>query len=856
MKSKQKNIRLPENIIPQRYSITLAPNLDEFTFQGEEEILINLTKSTEKVVLHAAELEIQSASIHQDKQKLDSKNITYDSDLETVTLDFGKNLAHGQAKIKIKFTGILNDKMRGFYRSKYELDGKDYHMAVTQFESTDARRAFPSFDEPSKKAVFDVNLIIPEDHTAISNTIETEILEHSPGYKIVKFEPTPKMSTYLLAFIVGKFEHIDTKTKEGVLVRVFFTKGKKKQAEFALDVASEILSFYSGYFKIPYPLPVLDLIAIPDFAAGAMENWGAVTYRETALLVDPELSSTVNKQYVALVIAHELAHMWFGNLVTMEWWTHLWLNEGFASYIEYLAVDHLFPKWHVWTQFVFVDYAKALDLDGLKNTHPIEVEVHNPNQISEIFDTVSYSKGASVIRMLASFLGEKKFKEGLRNYLEKHKYSNASTEDLWKALGKASGKNVGKIMSNWTRKPGYPLVKIVEKQNHLEFIQERFFSSPLSAKNFRDNTIWSIPLKTLVNGKLNSYFLSKKSLSLPKLKDKDWLKVNVGETSFIRVSYFPRLSNSLRTPLLKKVFSEEDRFGIIRDAFMLAQAGYQSTVEALKLTTAYKDDESYIVWAEIASDLKTVENLITDEDFYLKYKAFCREIFKPIAGRVGWNKKKKEPHTRTLLRSIVLYSLGTNGDKKTIKKARELFSLAVNKNSKLDSDLRGVVYNLVAENGGEAEYKDFRELYQKTMFQEEKDRILRALCSFKNKDLLRKTLDFSFSNQVRTQDCFKAIHFVWANPTGRDLAWDFVKENWTKIEEKFRGGHLFSRFIKPAVYFVDRQKAKELEDFFKKHSSSGLERTIAQVLEQIYANSQWLARDSRKIGSFLKINQG
>src|SRR3989304_9164718 len=301
----KKNIRLPSHVVPRRYSITLFPNLQEFAFSGEVEILLNITKPTKEITLHAAELKITSAVLKHSSLEFESQNISYDEKLETATMLFEKTIQVSEAKLKLKFTGILNDKMRGFYRSKYKHDGEDQHMAVTQFESTDAKRAFPSFDEPAKKAIFDVKLIIPEDHVAISNTIETEIAEHSPGYKIVTFEPTPKMSTYLLALIVGKFEHIEVKTKAGVKVRVFTTFGKKHQAKFALNTAKKCLEFYEDYFGIPYPLPSLDLIAIPDFASGAMENWGAVTYRETALLVDEELSSTVNKQWVALVIAHE-----------------------------------------------------------------------------------------------------------------------------------------------------------------------------------------------------------------------------------------------------------------------------------------------------------------------------------------------------------------------------------------------------------------------------------------------------------------------------------------------------------------------------------------------------------------------
>ena len=412
----------------------LHPDLEKFTFNGEETIYFSLTKPDNKIILHAHELKIKLALLKNKAGEIRAKKINFDARSETATIFFHKKIPKGGGELELKFEGVLNDKMRGFYRSQFEHEGRTKYIVTTQFESTDARRAFPCVDEPSAKAVFDVTLIVPKHFCAISNTYETSVKEHKSGYQIIEFAPTPKMSTYLLAFIAGEFEHIEAKTKEGITVRVFATPGKIHQAKFALDVAVKTLSYFSDYFKVPYPLPVLDLIAIPDFPSGAMENWGAVTYRESAILVDSDHSSLQNKQWVALVIAHELAHQWFGNLVTMEWWTHLWLNEGFASWIEYLAVDHIFPKWDIWTQFVRMDLSRALQLDALVNTHPIEIEVSHPSEIREIFDAVSYSKGASIIRMLADFLGERDFRDGLRHYLKKHQYANAATHHLLRAF--------------------------------------------------------------------------------------------------------------------------------------------------------------------------------------------------------------------------------------------------------------------------------------------------------------------------------------------------------------------------------------------------------------------------------------
>jgi len=624
--SKKKGVRLSKDIVPERYSIKLKPDLEKFTFEGEETISVQVAKSTRSVTLHSKELDIEIAEIVEKHRKFFAKKISYNEKAETSTFYFNTSLRRGRTKLRIVFRGILNDKLRGFYRSQYEVVGEKRHMATTQFESTDARRAFPCFDEPAHKAIFEVTLMVPTHTFAISNTLPISEIEHEGGLREVKFSPTPKMSTYLLAFIVGEFEHIETYTKEGVLVRVFTTPGKKHQAEFALECASKILSFYNEYFDIPYPLPVLDLIAIPDFSAGAMENWGAITYRETALLIDHKNSSIASKQYVANVISHEIAHQWFGNLVTMEWWTHLWLNEGFASYVENLAVDNLFPGWNMWTQFAFFDLNRALSLDALRHTHPIEVEVHHPDEIAEIFDEVSYSKGASIIRMLADYLGEQDFRDGLRVYLKKHSYKNASTIHLWQAFEKVSGKPVARMMKNWTGRGGYPVIRIKEVGKKLFLKQHRFLSNPKSAEEIKDKTLWSIPISIMSeNGKARDLLLEKRQISIP-VRAGGWLKVNVNEPGFFRTAYSPELMERLHGPLKSRKLSELDRLGLIRDAFSLSEGGVISTVETLKLADDYRDEDSYSVWVEFSMNLRKVYNLISDSSVSEDYRKFASDI--------------------------------------------------------------------------------------------------------------------------------------------------------------------------------------------------------------------------------------
>jgi puromycin-sensitive aminopeptidase len=849
MDKKKNDIRLSQHILPLEYFLTIKPDLTGFTFTGEEKIILNLKKPTNILEIHADELEITSTIFNGNLKG----EISYNKDRETAIIKFSKILPKGKGELELKFSGILNDKMRGFYRSKYYVEGKEHHMAVSQFESTDARRAFPCFDEPAKKAIFNVNLIVPSDHIAISNAMEKKVKEHKGGYKIISFEPTPVMSTYLLAFVVGKFEHIEKKTKTGILVRVFVTPGKKKQAKFALEVACRTLDFYSYYFGIAYPIPVLDLIAIPDFAAGAMENWGAVTYRETALLVDEEHSSTINKQWVAVVIAHELAHQWFGNLVTMEWWTHLWLNEGFASYIEYLAIDHLFPEWNIWSQFIYMDHSRALELDGLENTHPIEVTVQNPSEISEIFDAVSYSKGSSIIRMLAEYLGENNFRKGLHKYLKNHSFANATTSDLWSSLEDVSGMPVGKIMNSWTQKAGYPLIIAQEAGDKIKLTQSRFFSSVISQSRSIDNTTWTVPIGLISKNtrKPVYYLMNKKNMLIPR-KGKSWFKLNSGEKSLIRVKYFHDNLNKVKEAIENKEFSSEDRFGIIRDLFVLAEAGKSGTEEALKLYSSYKNDDSYIVWAEIASELARLSILLSDEDGFDRFENFARSIFTGIGERVGWEKHTKENHEQTLLRSVVLSSLGKYSDKETVLKAKLIFKKMLDSKVNIESDLRGVVYVTVAKNGDDQTYEQLIKLYRDANLQEEKDRIFRALCSFKQEHLIKRSLDFSFSSEVRAQDSFKAINFFMANPRGKLLAWECLKSHWDEIVVKFSGGHLFSRFVEPLEFFTKKEDAVEIEGFFKKHGAPGAERTIQQVVEKIESNADWIKRDLEKINQFLK----
>ena len=857
-KTKKVSVRLSQNVLPIHYAITLKPDLDAHTFSGHETITISLLKPTKKISLHSKDLSIKAVSVIFAKNNLSPKNISYDDHLETATFEFASMLPKGKVKLSINFEGVLADNMRGFYKSKYVIDGTERIMAATQFEATDARRAFPCFDEPTHKAVFDVNLVIPGDKMAISNTLPTSTIEHEAGYKIVSFASTPKMSTYLLAFIVGDFEWVEKTTKNNVLVRVLTVPGKSHQANFALDVTVRCLEFYEEYFDIPYPLNTLDMIAIPDFSSLAMENWGAITFREIGLLFDEKNTSTSYRQMVALVIAHELAHQWFGNLVTMEWWTHLWLNEGFATYIEHFAVAELFPEYNAWQQFVVATsghgLGNALKLDALANTHPIEVEVHHPDEIGEIFDVVSYDKGASIIRMLAEYLGEEDFRDGLRHYLKKHSYKNASTVHLWESFEKVSKKPVKKMMSIWTGKSGYPMLSVEASGKNLVLSQKRYYSSITQAKKSKDKTIWPIPLSIVTEkGEVQLPLMNKKLLKLP-LPKEGWFKFNAHEGSVYRTHYDKAAIEMLQAPLAAGILSPEDRLGLIRDAFSFAESGNASTVTVLEMARLYTGESEYVVWIEILSGFRYIANLLFGTKSYEPFRAYARGILADAVSRVGWEAEKGEFDNTALLRALILGAASFYGDAGVIMTAKEKFENI--KETSINPDLRGVVYATIAREGGDAEYEALLAMYRTETLHEEKNRLLAALGQFKNKKHITRTLEFATSNEVRMQDRNGAFAGVLVNPYGRTIGWAFLKKNWKKIGEAYgEGNHLLSRLISVLNRNTTMEAYKDIQAFFKMHQAPSAERTISQTLEHIDSNTKWLARDEQKIAQWLKNNK-
>uniref|UniRef100_A0A7N4NG19 Aminopeptidase n=1 Tax=Sarcophilus harrisii TaxID=9305 RepID=A0A7N4NG19_SARHA len=790
--------RLPADVSPINYSLCLKPDLLDFTFEGKLEAAAQVRQATNQIVMNCADIDIITASYAPEgDEEIHATGFNYQNEDEKVTLSFPSTLQTGTGTLKIDFVGELNDKMKGFYRSKYTTpSGEVRYAAVTQFEATDARRAFPCWDEPAIKATFDISLVVPKDRVALSNM-----------------------------------------------------------------VAAKTLPFYKDYFNVPYPLPKIDLIAIADFAAGAMENWGLVTYRETALLIDPKNSCSSSRQWVALVVGHELAHQWFGNLVTMEWWTHLWLNEGFASWIEYLCVDHCFPEYDIWTQFVSADYTRAQELDALDNSHPIEVSVGHPSEVDEIFDAISYSKGASVIRMLHDYIGDKDFKKGMNIYLTKFQQKNAATEDLWESLENASGKPIAAVMSTWTKQMGFPLIYVeaeqVEDDRVLKLSQRKFSASgPYSGE---DCPQWMVPITISTSDEPNEAKLKilmekpEMTVVLKNVKPDQWVKLNLGTVGFYRTQYSSAMLESLLPGIRDLSLPPVDRLGLQNDLFSLARAGIISTVDVLKVMEAFVNEPNYTVWSDLSCNLGILSTLLSHTDFYEEIQLFVKDVFSPIGERLGWDPKPGEGHLDALLRGLVLGKLGKSGHKPTLEEARRRFKDHVDGKQILSADLRSPVYLTVLKHGDSTTLDIMLKLHKEADMQEEKNRIERVLGATSPPELIQKVLTFALSEEVRPQDTVSVIGGVaGGSKQGRKAAWKFIKDNWEELYNRYQGGFLISRLIKLSVegFAIDKM-AGEVKAFFESHPAPSAERTIQQCCENILLNAAWLKRDAESIHQYL-----
>jgi puromycin-sensitive aminopeptidase len=846
--------RLLEQIVPQTYRLQFDIDMDGFAFTGRETVEFELRAPSRELVFHATGLKVETATLAPSRQKA---RITLDPEAQTVTFGFDEEVPAGTHALAVTFAGEIQESLHGFYRSSYTNNGQEKWLATTQFESIHAREAFVCIDEPAAKAVFEMSLTVPDNLTALANT---NVVSEEPadaagqsGRKTVHFAPTPKMSTYLVAFIVGELEYLEGTTEEGVAIRIYATPGREGQLAFALETSVRALEFYNGYFGIPYPLPKLDMVALPDFAAGAMENWGLVTYREVALLLDPAKTSLANKQRVAEVITHELAHQWFGDLVTMSWWNDLWLNEGFASWMEVFAKDHLFPEWEVWTEFVNTDFAYSMDMDGLANTHPIEVEVDDPRGLDEVFDAVSYYKGSSIINMLHHYLGGDDFRKGLQDYLKRHSYGNAVTHDLWAAFGKASGKPVDEIMSAWTGQPGHPVVSF----DNGDLKQRRFYSSPREAAKAKDNAaVWPIPFGALLaDGTETEQLLVKTpTAELPgAVTAAEWFKPNPGQTGFYRSVYTEPMIQALTPALRGDKLPAVDRFGVVNDVFGTIEAGILDSLVGLELVEALRGESNYVVWTAVAGGFGSLEAVVEDEALRKQLDNFGRWLIQPNVKRLGWEAKDGESSFDTLLRSTVLQQ-AIRFDDKTVTAEAETRFKAYLEGAAVDPDLRPVILYGGARNGGVEEFVAILERYRKEQSPQVKVSYLSALGRFRKPELIARFLELGVSDEVRPQDVYIVLAWGMRNREAREATWAWVQQHWGMFLKRYGGGgHMLDHFpTYVGAGFATHEKAKEIGAFFTAHPHPAIGRPVAQAVEAVELKADWYERDRDAITAFIK----
>ena len=828
----QKPYRLPLTVTPERYEIRLTPDLSFARFTGEERVAIQVNEPVREICLNAAELVIQEVSIKAKSGKTIRGDVTLDPENEQAALQFTETVGPGPWELQIKFSGILNDKLHGFYRSTYKnATGEEKTLATTQFESTDARRAFPCWDEPALKSVFQITLVVDEGLTAISNA---RVIRETPlpgaGKKEVVFADSIKMSTYLVAFIVGEFEASDPVMVGKAPLRVWAVPGKKPLANFGREIGRVSLEYFSRYYGIPYPGDKLDLIAIPDFASGAMENLGAITFRETALLVDEHKATRAELERVADVVSHENAHMWFGDLVTMRWWNGLWLNEAFATFMEMLAVDAWKPEWRRWDSFT-VSRAAAMQVDGLKSTRPIEFPVEKPEEAAGMFDVLTYEKGASVLRMLEQYLGAEAFRNGIRLYLSRHAYGNAETTDLWDALEESTGQPVRALMDTWIFQPGFPLIS-VEKQGTGLLLSQSIF------RYLQDEDIpqrkWHVPVflrAATKEGTVNMTILLTERQQRVEVADVDWAVVNAGGHGYYRVRYSSELVDSLRRQLQENL-SPVERFNLVNDTWATTLAGLTSLTDYLELIDLLREEKDLSVWTAVIGSCNHL-NRILDEAQWDSLQKRLRAILSPALERLTWMPRAGEAELEGQLRGDLIAALGTLGDDKGCQeRARALFADYEKYSNAVDKNVVPALVAIVAHTGAGVDYENFVKRFKTAATPQEETRYLFALANFRQENLIDQTLQLTINGEVRTQNAPYLMRNILLNKDARDKGWAFMKEHWDAMLRQYPDNSI-PRMCEGIIGLATAELAADVEEFFGKHPVKQGTKQIDQHLERL-----------------------
>ena len=850
--------KLPKEVVPTEYSVRIVPNIAKLTFTGMVKVKVEVRAPVREIVLNAFELEIAGASV--DDKPLPKSAIQIDKKEELLRLALPSGLAAGDHAVAFTFSGKINQQGQGLFYCKYQEQGTGAKKIAlgTQFEATDARRFFPCWDEPSFRAKFQLTAVVPPNWLAVSNMpIESE--RKIDIGKEVKFAPTPSMASYLNVFCAGEFDLVETKVGE-TQIRVITTKGKSEWGRYALESSAKILEYYNDYFGVPYPLPKLDQIAIPGGFGGAMENWGGITYFESVLLFDPEKSSDDTKHNIFAVLAHEMAHMWFGDLVTMAWWDNLWLNEGFASWMGTKCTAHFNPQWEVWLRKVVprnptrrVGYPKeqAMEGDARSTTHPIQVPVATEAEANSIFDDISYQKGQSVIRMIESFLGEEPFRDGIRRYITAHKYSNSTTADLWNALGESSGKPVGQIAAGWTEQPGFPVVKVRrDADGKVSLSQQRFvvnYKNPLPLE-------WQVPLTYFVLGDApQSRLMTGKIDNLDNIPADRPLKINVSGAGYYRTQYDPASWDLLVASFDK--LDVQDRVNLLSDSWALVQANRTPISLYFGLIDKATNPTELAEREQIINVFDYLNHLFIDQPKRENLQGYARSVLRPSFNALGWKPKENEPPKMSNLRASLVEALGHLGDPEIIAAARERFQLYLGNPKSLPPDLRHPVLGVVGRYADEATWNKLHELGLKTTSAEEKQNYFDALACATDTKLVKKTLQIALTDELPTSRAIFLVGKVARWSDHPEIAWQFAKANMKALLAKADALAVNSYAPSLFTFFSDRKRAQELRDYAKANLPASSAKEVAKAVEEVEFRSEFKQRLAPQIAGWIANRQ-
>jgi puromycin-sensitive aminopeptidase len=822
--------RLPRTVEPRRYELTLTPDLADSTFAGEERVELVVHEATSELVLNALELDILTAELVADDGRAVAGTVHLDVEEERARIALDGEVDPGPWSLHLTFTGAINDKLRGWYRSTFtDDDGVEHVIAATQLEPTDARRVFPCWDEPDRKAVFSITLIVDADTTAVSNGPVVEEADLGNGKRQVRFGDTMSMSTYLVALVVGPLAVTPPHDAAGTPVQVVCRPGSEHLSAFAVELAEHSLRFFADYFDVPYPADKLDLVALPDFAMGAMENLGAVTFRESLLLIDPATASRVELERIADVVAHEIAHMWFGDLVTMRWWNGIWLNEAFATFMELLCVDAFRPDWHRWVTFG-TTRGGALAIDALASTRPIEFPVARPSEAEEMFDPLTYQKGAGVLRMLEQYLGADVFRRGIARYIARHQYGNTETTDLWDAIEEASGEPARATMDSWILQGGHPVVAVAPDEGGVALRQQRF----RYADHGDDGTRWRIPvmLRAGVGGDTvhRRLLLDEEATTVDLGGPPDWVVVNEGGWGVYRVQYDAALFRALLDRLGD--LDALERYSLVEDTWALVLAGrtpLDDFLDVARLLAAEEDDPN--VWSILLGGLDLLERSLPDERKG-EVRSLVGDLCRPALQRLGWAAEPGEPETHRTLRAQLIRSLGNlAADVDVRRRSAEVVDILGSDVSAVDPDVAAAAVAVGARAGGEAEYAEYLRRWREAANPQEEQRYLYALAGFEHLSLVRRTLDLSLG-EVRPQNAPFLVSHLLANRVGGAEAWAFLEQHWLDVLTRFPEA-LLDRMLDGTLVHNTPEAAARIRAFLDAHPVPGRARQVAQLLERL-----------------------